>query len=156
MSFEYFISELELISNLILKCRNENDDDINKMKELLTSSSPILSILHSFNRNNLLFIKQTKLNSNHHKINLDSINLTLNNYYYEVNYLLNQIIICKSFKSEHEELQLHHIDDFIKLTKSNENNKSQQEFMLERLNFELQERKRYFFLSLSLLTQLYY
>ena len=94
--------------------------------------------------------KEAKVAAQKAKPKLDQLNLQLQNLLYERNYYMKEIRGCKDFKPKHEVSDLIDIEQF--LEKAPEWNKTEptqdspvahHKFMLQRLQFELQERKRF-------------
>jgi chorismate mutase len=76
------------------------------------------------------------------KAQLDSFNLQLQNLLYERNHYLNEIQQCRDYKAKHQVEDLIVEEDFLQQA-TDTTSLAPHQVMLNRLTFELQERKRY-------------
>jgi predicted nucleic acid-binding Zn-ribbon protein len=145
------------------KRKNEDiSSDVSKLKELVTlafdnyKQSKKQDSLHNLQQVTLEIIslkqdnrdfqnnaEQLKTTVTQEKIKLDQLNLQLQNLLYEKNHLKKEILECRDFKRSQQEPQLVSEQEFFQLappelTKpENEHQK-----MINRLTFELQQRKK--------------
>lgn len=105
-------------------------------------ASLILS-LKELNRKTQFRIRKARDRTSEQKLNVDKLHLGLQNLLYEVAHLENEIKTCLEFKSQHEKLCLIPIEEFFLATGRQSDAALSHEETLERLYWELDQRKNW-------------
>ncbi|THD28688.1 putative THO complex subunit [Fasciola hepatica] len=105
-------------------------------------ASLILS-LKELNRRTQFRIRKARDRTTEQKLNVDKLHLNLQNLLYEVAHLENEIKTCLEFKSQHEKLSLIPVEEFFLATGRQSDAPLSHEETLERLYWELDQRKNW-------------
>ncbi|XP_042487100.1 THO complex subunit 5B [Macadamia integrifolia] len=117
-----------------------------ELRELVTQMSLHFVNLRQINRSILLEEDHVKAETERAKPPVDFTTLQLHNLLYEKNHYLKAIKACKDFKSKHPDIELVPEEDFFssapeEIKGTVMSNDSSHNIMLQRLNFELFQRK---------------
>ncbi|CAL8107785.1 unnamed protein product [Calicophoron daubneyi] len=128
----------------------------NKLRELLQTAwqqkksgqkvSPgefatALISLKEINRRTQFRIRKARDRTTEKKLSVDALHLSLQNLLYEVAHLENEIKTCLEFRSQHEKLHLIPTKEFYEATGRTPSDETTHEETLERLYWELEQRK---------------
>ncbi|KAF5394711.1 hypothetical protein PHET_10504, partial [Paragonimus heterotremus] len=108
------------------------------------NSSTFASLLISIkelNRKTQFRVRKARQRTAEQKLGVDKLHLSLQNLLYEVAHLENEIKTCLEFNSRHEKLKLIPVQEFCQVTGRTLSNVSTHEGTLERLYWELEQRK---------------
>ncbi|BBN18525.1 THO complex subunit 5 [Marchantia polymorpha subsp. ruderalis] len=139
-------SSIEDILAKMLQVKKEGRGSNINLRELLTESSVMFVDLRQVNRLILQEEDRVKAETDSAKLPVDHTSLQLHNLLYEKNYYLKAIKACKDFKSKYPDIELVSEEDFFRDApdelKANPRLKEDpHKLMLQRLNFELHQRK---------------
>ncbi|CAH8453566.1 unnamed protein product [Dicrocoelium dendriticum] len=114
-----------------------------KAGEKVNSSNfaTLLITIKELNRKTQFRIKKARERTTEQKLGVDKLHLSLQNLLYEVAHLENEIKTCLEFKSEHDKLKLIPVQEFCEATGHNPSYVSTHDGTLERLYWELEQRK---------------
>lgn len=117
-----------------------------ELRELFTQASVAFLNLRQINRVILQDEDRVKQETEAAKLPVDYTTLQLNNLLYQKNHYLKAISACKDFKSKYPDIELVPVEDFYKeapteFKKDVSSRDDPHKEMLERLNFELFQRK---------------
>ncbi|CAH8829934.1 unnamed protein product [Trichobilharzia szidati] len=114
-----------------------------KSQEKICSSqfASLMMSLKELNRRTQFRIRKARELTLENKNKVDQLHLGLQNLLYEVAHLENEIQTCLEFRSRHEDIKLIPVDEFYEKTGRKVGSLSEHQETLERLYWELEQRK---------------
>ncbi|KAL3676328.1 hypothetical protein R1sor_026276 [Riccia sorocarpa] len=139
-------SSIEDILAKMLQVKKEGKGSKINLRELLTEASVMFVELRQVNRMILQEEDRVKAETEAAKLPVDHTSLQLHNLLYEKNYYLKAIKACKDFKSKYPDIELVPEEEFFRdapdeLKVDPGIKDDPHKLMLQRLNFELHQRK---------------
>ncbi|KAK9073362.1 hypothetical protein SSX86_007686 [Deinandra increscens subsp. villosa] len=138
----------DIVAQMLSIKKDEEEDDNTKsqLPELVTQMLLNFVNLRKANRSILLEEDLVKAETEHAKAPVDFTTLQLHNLMYEKNHYVKAIKACKDFKSKYPDIELVPEQEFFKdapeqIKNIVQSNDSAHNLMLQRLNFELFQRK---------------
>ncbi|TNN13529.1 THO complex subunit 5 isoform 1 [Schistosoma japonicum] len=101
----------------------------------------LMITIKELNRRTQFRIRKSRETTAENKNKVDQLHLSLQNLLYEVTHLENEIQTCLEFKSRHEDIKLIPLEEFYEKTGHKVGSLSEHEETLERLYWELEQRK---------------